>query len=589
MIPVAIIAFFLISGIVGPWVAPHDPKRVDLLTRFTPPLSWSEESLSGKSSFHILGTDTLGRDIFSQLLHGTRKSVAIAVPAVTIALVTVFLLAQLMWRLHGFRLQIACVVSTVLAISSLAFALAYPPFIALMPFVIPVKTVAMHVISTAVVCVIIAYGVLAYAQYRSRRFCYRETTAKDTVTCSNTPSNLGGRLAEVDSLTILAVVTVVVSIAIVLTFSRYSLYLYEVPDISITGMLDEAITRVLDRGWEYPWTRGILWILITIMASVCIATFVMIFLAIRALVQGSEHAQTTRKSDISSASDEDSAPTLDHTMQLDNNVSDVVSSETQDSGPLTAIWQRLMNEPLLSAGVGLLVGYVVLIGVAATTGHTINFYGKSLVNSAYSSEHLIASRVYNLAESSETTTVRHCAEVHAQGDQSRLCNELDSELKLALPDQVSVPTADFLRNVGLAILLGSCVGATFAIIAARLKAIILICVSAALACVYGPLFILALTVTVPTHGIRVWFYSIGGDPMVSLWTRFTETAVSWDIQPVMLLLAHGIGYFTILAMQLVKPRAKPQSGTRCLRVSMLNLGRLAGRSSYSRSVSASAY
>ncbi len=51
---------------------PHDPTSSDLLLRFKPPV-WVEGAQAG----YPLGTDNLGRDVFSRVVHGTRYSLLI--------------------------------------------------------------------------------------------------------------------------------------------------------------------------------------------------------------------------------------------------------------------------------------------------------------------------------------------------------------------------------------------------------------------------------------------------------------------------------------------------------------------------------
>jgi peptide/nickel transport system permease protein len=69
-----IIACFLVVAAVGPSVSPHDPLR-------TKPI----EKLQAPSSLHLLGTDQLGRDILSRVLHGARISLWVALLAPVIA------------------------------------------------------------------------------------------------------------------------------------------------------------------------------------------------------------------------------------------------------------------------------------------------------------------------------------------------------------------------------------------------------------------------------------------------------------------------------------------------------------------------
>ena len=57
----AIVAIILGAALFAPWLAPYDPDALDVLHRFAAPFS-----------AHWLGTDQLGRDLFSRLLHGAR-------------------------------------------------------------------------------------------------------------------------------------------------------------------------------------------------------------------------------------------------------------------------------------------------------------------------------------------------------------------------------------------------------------------------------------------------------------------------------------------------------------------------------------
>lgn len=61
-------------------IAPHDPTQMDATKMLTPP-AW----LEGGSMEYILGTDNLGRDIFSRILYGTRISLLVGITSVIIA------------------------------------------------------------------------------------------------------------------------------------------------------------------------------------------------------------------------------------------------------------------------------------------------------------------------------------------------------------------------------------------------------------------------------------------------------------------------------------------------------------------------
>ena len=69
------IAMMLTIAVLAPLVAPYDPAHID-----------AKSILSAPSMSHIFGTDTLGRDIFSRVVYGSRISLSIGFIAVGIAM-----------------------------------------------------------------------------------------------------------------------------------------------------------------------------------------------------------------------------------------------------------------------------------------------------------------------------------------------------------------------------------------------------------------------------------------------------------------------------------------------------------------------
>ncbi|MGH2561624.1 MAG: ABC transporter permease [Thermomicrobiales bacterium] len=68
----ALLLLFLLTAAIGPWLTPSNPTEQQLSLRMKPP------SMSfGESGFHPMGTDQLGRDIFSRVIHGSRISLLI--------------------------------------------------------------------------------------------------------------------------------------------------------------------------------------------------------------------------------------------------------------------------------------------------------------------------------------------------------------------------------------------------------------------------------------------------------------------------------------------------------------------------------
>jgi peptide/nickel transport system permease protein len=70
-----IVAVILAAAIFAPVVAPHDPLGQVLTQQSQPP-----------SFAHLLGTDKLGRDVFSRIVYGARTSIAIGFVAVGVAI-----------------------------------------------------------------------------------------------------------------------------------------------------------------------------------------------------------------------------------------------------------------------------------------------------------------------------------------------------------------------------------------------------------------------------------------------------------------------------------------------------------------------
>ncbi len=71
-----VLAVIVGLSLLAPWIAPYPAEQLDPANR-----------LDGPSLGHLLGTDSLGRDTFSRLLHAGRVSLSAATLAVSIAIV----------------------------------------------------------------------------------------------------------------------------------------------------------------------------------------------------------------------------------------------------------------------------------------------------------------------------------------------------------------------------------------------------------------------------------------------------------------------------------------------------------------------
>src|SRR5256714_4996668 len=71
----AVLTFLLIVAATAPWLAPYSPTAQDV-----------NNMLAAPSPQHLLGTDDLGRDIFSRLIYGAPPTVYASLLAVSVAI-----------------------------------------------------------------------------------------------------------------------------------------------------------------------------------------------------------------------------------------------------------------------------------------------------------------------------------------------------------------------------------------------------------------------------------------------------------------------------------------------------------------------
>ena len=82
--PKGLIGFLVLALIIGAAVgadvvSPHDPFSQSLRARLQPPLFWTDRGL------YLLGTDQVGRDILSRIIHGARISLMVGISAVFVS------------------------------------------------------------------------------------------------------------------------------------------------------------------------------------------------------------------------------------------------------------------------------------------------------------------------------------------------------------------------------------------------------------------------------------------------------------------------------------------------------------------------
>src|SRR3989442_2579268 len=70
------VLLLVVIALAAPVIAPHDPVRQSLRARLAAP---TLSAADGKA--HVLGTDHLGRDVLSRMIHGARVSLLVGFAA----------------------------------------------------------------------------------------------------------------------------------------------------------------------------------------------------------------------------------------------------------------------------------------------------------------------------------------------------------------------------------------------------------------------------------------------------------------------------------------------------------------------------
>jgi peptide/nickel transport system permease protein len=86
-----LVSVFVIMAIFAPWLAPQDPGRIDLPSRLQP-----------SSAAHWFGTDELGRDILSRVIHGARISMLVGSSVVAGSLLLGLIIGSIAGYYGGF-------------------------------------------------------------------------------------------------------------------------------------------------------------------------------------------------------------------------------------------------------------------------------------------------------------------------------------------------------------------------------------------------------------------------------------------------------------------------------------------------------
>ncbi|MDO8284361.1 MAG: ABC transporter permease subunit [Rhodoferax sp.] len=114
-----IVATVLLLAAFANVVAPYNPDLTDNTVFLVPP-AWQ----AGGSSAHLLGTDAIGRDILSRLIHGARLSLSIGIAVVAISVLVGTTLGLLAGYFRGvFEIAVMRIMDIILTLPSLLLAI----------------------------------------------------------------------------------------------------------------------------------------------------------------------------------------------------------------------------------------------------------------------------------------------------------------------------------------------------------------------------------------------------------------------------------------------------------------------------------
>ena len=246
------VALLIVAALAAPLIAPADPIRQSLRGRLSAP---TLEGADGKA--HLLGTDHLGRDVFSRVVYGARVSLLVGFSAVVVG----GLLGSALGLLAGFRGGWTDSVIMTLADAQLAF-----PFILLAIGIIAVLGPSFPTL----IAVIGLSGWVTYARVlRSQVMVLRSREFVDAIQA------LGGSVARViarhvlpnvlSSLVVIATLELARAIVLEATLSFLGLGV-QPPTPSWGGMVYEG-REYLDTAWWISTAPGIVLMLTSIVVS----------------------------------------------------------------------------------------------------------------------------------------------------------------------------------------------------------------------------------------------------------------------------------------------------------------------------------
>ena len=79
LVALAILLVVLLTALLAPWIAPLDPNRQNIMLRLAEPMA---DGPNGAT--FVMGSDALGRDVFSRLIYGAQVSLLVGICAIAV-------------------------------------------------------------------------------------------------------------------------------------------------------------------------------------------------------------------------------------------------------------------------------------------------------------------------------------------------------------------------------------------------------------------------------------------------------------------------------------------------------------------------
>jgi len=97
LVATALFLIFLMCAVLAPWITPVKATKQHVISRLKPPI-WLENSKLP----YVLGTDRLGRDIYSGIIYGLRVSLIVGVVSACLAMIFGVIMGLLAGYARGF-------------------------------------------------------------------------------------------------------------------------------------------------------------------------------------------------------------------------------------------------------------------------------------------------------------------------------------------------------------------------------------------------------------------------------------------------------------------------------------------------------